>query len=508
MNKLPLKTLPGFVVIAILLAGCTVGPKYHKPVATVQPPPSSYKESPTNFTDSGDWKVAQPQDAMLHGKWWEIYNDPELNALEEQLNINNQNIKQAFENFMAARTLVAQARSQLFPTVGTTPSYQRSFSSSNLHGSTGSTGATSGGKQTQIFTLPVSASWEPDLWGKVRNTIHEAQYNAQLSAADLENERLSEQASLAVFFYELRGQDALQRIFDETVEADKKSVDLTRARYETGVDDQISLVQAQNALESAESAGTNLGIQRAQFEHAIATLIGTPASSFSIPVKPLSAAPPTIPIGVPSQLLERRPDIAASERAMAAANAQIGIAVAAYYPNLTISGDVGFESSALKNLLAWPSRFWSVGPSLSETIFDAGLRRATVQQFVATYNADVASYRETVLTAFQQVEDSMAAVRILSKQIQQQQAAEQSAERYLELANARYYTGVDTYLNVLVAQTTLLQDQQQLATLRIQAMTASVQLIEALGGGWDLSQLPSPAQVSEKIKKSDVQQQQ
>jgi NodT family efflux transporter outer membrane factor (OMF) lipoprotein len=508
MHKLPLKTLPGLAVVALLLAGCMVGPKYHKPAATVQPPPGSYKESPANFTGSGDWKVAQPQDAMLHGKWWEIYNDPELNALEEQLNINNQNIKQAFENFMAARTLVAQARSQLFPTVGTTPSYQRSFSSSNLHGSTGSTGATSGGKQTQIFTLPVSASWEPDLWGKVRNTIHEAQYNAQLSAADLENERLSEQASLAVFFFELRGQDALQKIFDETVEADKKSVDLTRARYETGVDDQISLVQAQNALESAESAGTNLGIQRAQFEHAIATLIGTPASGFSIPVKPLNAVPPTIPIGVPSQLLERRPDIAASERTMAAANAQIGIAVAAYYPNLTISGDVGFESSALKNLLAWPSRFWSVGPSLSETIFDAGLRRATVQQFVATYNADVAGYRETVLTAFQQVEDYLAAVRILSKQIQEQIAAEQSAERYLELANARYYTGVDTYLNVLVAQTTLLQDQQQLATLRTQAMTASVQLIEALGGGWDLSQLPTPAQVSEKIKKSDVQQQQ
>jgi NodT family efflux transporter outer membrane factor (OMF) lipoprotein len=233
-------------------------------------------------------------------------------------------------------------------------------------------------------------------------------------------------------------------------------------------------------------------------------LIGTSASNFSIPVKPLNAVPPAIPIGVPSLLLERRPDIAASERSMAAANAQIGIAVAAYYPNLTISGDVGFESSALKNLLAWPSRFWSVGPSLSETIFDAGLRRATVQQFVATYNADVAGYRETVLTAFQQVEDYLAAVRILSKQIQQQQQAEQSAERYLELANARYYTGVDTYLNVLVAQTTLLSDQQQLAILRIQAMTASVQLIEALGGGWDVSQLPSPGQVSEKIKKSDL----
>jgi NodT family efflux transporter outer membrane factor (OMF) lipoprotein len=508
MNNLRLKTLPALAITALLLTGCTVGPKYHRPAASVQPPPASYKESPTNFPDSGDWKVAQPQDAMLHGKWWEIYNDPELNALEDQLNVNNQNIKQAFENFMEARALVAQARSQLFPTVGTTPSYQRAFSSANLHGSTGSTGATAGGTQSTVYSLPASVSWEPDLWGRVRNTIHEAQYNAQLSAADLENERLSQQASLAVFFFELRGQDALQKIFDETIEADKKSVELTRARYETGVDDQISLVQAQNALESAESAGTNLGIARAQFEHAIAVLIGTTPSSFSIPVKPLNAAPPVIPVGVPSQLLERRPDIAASERSMASANAQIGIAVAAYYPNLTLSAQVGFQSSSIKNLLAWPSRFWSVGPSVSETIFDAGLRRATVLQFVALYNADVAGYRQTVLTAFQQVEDDMASVRILSKQIQLQLAAEQSAERYLELANARYYTGVDTYLNVLVAQTTLLSDQQALATLRTQAMTASVQLIEALGGGWDLSQLPTPAQVSEKVKKSDIEPQQ
>jgi NodT family efflux transporter outer membrane factor (OMF) lipoprotein len=508
MNNFRLTTLSGLAISALLLTGCTVGPKYHRPAATVQPPPASYKESPTNFPDSGDWKVAQPQDAMLHGKWWEIYNDPELNALEDQLNINNQNIKLAFENFMEARALVAQARSQLFPTVGTTPSYQRAFSSANLHGSTGSTGATTGGSQSTVYSLPASVSWEPDLWGRVRNTIHEAQYNAQLSAADLENERLSQQASLAVFFFELRGQDALQKIFDETIEADKKSVELTRARYETGVDDQISLVQAQNALESAESAGTNLGIARAQFEHAIAVLIGTTPSSFSIPVKPLNAAPPVIPVGVPSQLLERRPDIAASERSMASANAQIGIAVAAYYPNLTLSAQAGFQSSSIKNLLAWPSRFWSVGPSVSETIFDAGLRRAAVLQFVALYNADVAGYRQTVLTAFQQVEDQMASVRILSKQIQLQLAAEQSAERYLELANARYYTGVDTYLNVLVAQTTLLSDQQTLASLRTQAMTASVQLIEALGGGWDLSQLPTPAQVSEKLKKSDIEPQQ
>src|SRR5580692_3748025 len=508
MNKLRLKTLLGATVTALLLAGCIVGPKYHTPTATVQPPPASYKESPTQFPVSGDWKVAQPQDATLHGKWWEIYNDPELNALEEQLNVNNQNIKQSFENFMEARTLVAQARSQLFPTIGTTPSYTRSRTSANLSNASGGsgsggTGTTTAPKlQTTIYSLPAAASWEPDLWGKVRNTIHEAQYNAQLSAADLENERLTEQASLAVFFFELRGQDALQKIFDETVEADKKSVDLSRARYETGVDDEISLVQAENALQTAESEGTNLGIARAQFEHAIAVLIGASPSSFSIPVKPLSAAPPVIPVGVPSQLLERRPDIAASERSMAAANAQIGIAVAAYYPNLTLSAEGGFESSALRNLLAWPSRFWSVGPSLSETIFDAGLRRATVQQFIALYNADVAGYRQTVLTAFQQVEDSMAAVRILSKQIQQQVDAEKSAERYLELARARYFTGVDTYLNVLVAQTTLLSDQQTLASLRTQAMTASVQLIEALGGGWDLSQLPTPAQVSERVHES------
>lgn len=504
MNNARIKTLLGPTVAALLLSGCMVGPKYHPPTATVQPPPLAYKELPTQSPDSGNWKVAQPQDAMLHGKWWEIYNDPELNALEEQLNINNQNIKQAFENFMEARTLITQARSQLYPTVGTAPSYQRSRASANLKNSTGNTGAT-GGLDSSLSTLPFEVSWEPDLWGKIRNTIREAQYNAQLSEADLENEKLSEQASLAVFFFELRGQDALQKVFDETVEADKKSVELNRARYETGVDDELSLVEAENALQNAQAAGTNLGVARAQFEHAIAVLIGTSPSSFSIPVKPLNAAPPPIPVGMPSQLLERRPDIAASERNMAAANAEIGIATAAYYPALTLTAEAGFESSALKNLLTWPSRFWSVGPSLSETLFDAGLRRATVNQFVAVYNADVAGYRQTVLAAFQQVEDNMAAVRILSKQIEEQQQAAQSAGRFLELSQARYETGVDQYLNVLVAQTTLLSDQQQLASLRTQAMTASVQLIEALGGGWDRTQLPSPAQVSQKVSKPEIE---
>src|SRR5271170_6066446 len=273
MINIRFKTLLAAALAALFFVGCTVGPKYHTPTATVQQPPAAYKELPTQVPAAEAWKVAQPQDAMLHGKWWEIYNDPELNALEEQLIVNNQNIKQSFENFMAARTLVAQARSQLFPTVGITPAYQKSRTSGTLSSIPVGSSSGSGGTavtpklESGIYSLPVSASWEPDLWGKVRNTIHEAQYNAQLSAADLENERLSEQASLAMFLFELRGQDALQKIFDETIDADQKSVDLARARYETGVDDQISLVEAQNALESAEAQGTNLGVARAQYEH-------------------------------------------------------------------------------------------------------------------------------------------------------------------------------------------------------------------------------------------------
>jgi NodT family efflux transporter outer membrane factor (OMF) lipoprotein len=484
----------------LLLAGCRVGPVYHAPAATAQAPPASYKESPTQFPDSDGWKVAQPQDAMLRGKWWEIYNEPELNTLEEKLNIDNQNIKQFFENFMEARTLIAQARSQLYPNLATSPSYQRSRSSANLGNSVGASGGTSG-SQNSITSLPLTASWEPDLWGKVRNTIREEQYNAQLSAADLENERLTEQATLAIVYFELRGQDALEALYKSTVDADQKALDIARSGYEVGTVDQITVVEAENTLQNAQSAMTNLGVARAQDEHAIAMLIGTNASGFHIDVKPLTATPPPIPIGLPSQLLERRPDIAGSERAMAAANAQIGIAVAAFYPNLTLSAEGGLESSTFKHLFDWPSRFWSVGPSVSETIFDAGLRRATVNQYIATYNADVAGYRQTVLTAFQQVEDYLAAVRILSQQIKQQEQAVQSAKKFVELETGRYDTGIDPYVNVVTAQTTLLSDQQSLASLHIQEMTASVQLVEALGGGWDSSQLPTPSDVSKKLGK-------
>jgi NodT family efflux transporter outer membrane factor (OMF) lipoprotein len=486
----------------LLLAGCRVGPKYHVPPAIAQAPPTTYKESPTQFPGSEDWKVAQPQDAMLHGKWWEIYNDPELNALEDKLNIDNQNIKQFFENFMEARTLIAQARSQLYPTVGTSPAYTRSGTSANLTSAT-TTGA--GVNHTSTLTsLPFDVSWAPDLWGKVRNTISEQQYAAQLSAADLENERLTEQATLAITFFEIRGQDALQGVLDRTVEADKKALDLTQSQYDTGVGDKISVVEARNTLQNAQAAATNVGLLRAQYEHAIAVLIGTNPSSFSIPVKALDAAPPAIPIGVPTQLLERRPDIAASERNMAAANAQIGIAYAAYYPTLTLSASGGLESSAWKHLFDWSSRFWSVGPAVSETIYDGGLRRATVNQFISTYNADVASYRQTVLTAFQQVEDSLSSTRILSHQIQQQRDAEKSAQESVDLEMGRYTTGIDPYVDVVTAQTTLLSDQQTLATLHTQEMTSSVQLIEALGGGWDRSQLPTPADVSKKLTKEET----
>lgn len=496
--------------LSLALSACVVGPKYHPPAT--QAPAPAYKESPANFQDNGTWTVAQPSDAKLHGKWWEIFNDPELNALEEQLDINNQNIKQYFENFMEARAVVREARSQYFPTLTAAPSVTHSRASANLGGvnsanatgTTTTTGTTTSSLQSTLYDLPLEASWAPDLWGKVRNTVRQAQYSAQVSAADLENERLTEQAALAEYFFEIRGQDELQKIFDDTVAADQKELDLTRALYDTGMTTEISVVEAETTLQSAQAGATNVGIARAQYEHAIAMLVGKAATGFSIPVKPLTAAPPPIPIGVPSDLLQRRPDVAAAERTMAAANATIGIAHAAYYPTFSLSGAAGFESSSIGNWLTWPSRFWSVGASLSETLFDAGLRRATVQQYVAAYNSDLAAYRQTTITAFQQVEDALAEVRILSKEIQQQQAAVDSANKYLKLEEGRYETGIDPYIDVVIAQTTVLADMQTLNTLQVEQMTSAVALVQALGGGWDASQMPSPVQVTQKPPSSDT----
>jgi len=469
------------------LSGCMVGPKYQRPSAET---PAAYKElTAADFKNTQGWKVAQPKDDAIRGNWWEIFNDPQLNALEEKVDVSNQSIASASASFLAARALVKEARSELYPTVTANASltYSRVPSGSVNTGSS----AFSSGTNTD-YSLPFDATWTPDLWGSIRNTINSAAYGAQASAADLQNIRLTIQTELAQDYFEFRGQDSLKQILDATVTAYQQTLDLTQALYDTGINADEAVAQAETQLQAAQAQDAALGIQRAQYEHAIAMLTGQPASTFSIPAGPLKSSPPAIPFGVPSELLERRPDIAASERLVAQANAQIGIAKAAYFPTVTLSASAGFESSSITKWLTWPSRFFSIGPSASETLFDAGLRRATVMQFNAQYDETVANYRQAVLTAFQQVEDNLASLRILSVEIQHQNAAVKSAKRSLAQALDSYKLGIDPYLNVLTAQTTLLSNQETAENLRIQQMTASGGLIEALGGGWDASQLPSP----------------
>ena len=495
------------VALTALLAGC-VGPAYDRPKVDT---PEAFKESsPAAYVgaDAGAWKPARPQDAERKGQWWEVFNEPELNALEDQLNINNQNIAQFFQNFMAARAQVNVARANYFPTLSTSPGATRTHTSDALGnaaalntGGGGSAGGGFGGKSGSTFNefqAPLDVSWEPDLFGRIRNQVREARYAAQVSAADLENERLSEQAALAEFFFELRGQDALQDLFNKTIVAQTKSLELTKVLLETGIDSPEDVAQAEVTLANTQAQATGIATNRAIYEHAIATLIGKPASNFSLPVKVLDTAVPAVPVDFPSQLLERRPDIAAAERTMAQANALIGVETAAYFPTLNLSASGGFEATLVQNLFTFPARFWSIGATASETIFDGGLRRATLQQYNAQFNADVASYRQTVLTAFQQVEDSIATVRVLSQQIERQKAAVAAAQRFLDIATSRYQTGIDPYLNVITAQTTLLSDQQTEVTLRVNEMTATVQLIQALGGGWDISQLPSAGEITNR----------
>jgi NodT family efflux transporter outer membrane factor (OMF) lipoprotein len=486
---------------AVLLGGCTVGPKYHTPSA---PTPAAYKElTPANFPTTDGWKVAQPKDDELRGKWWEIYNDPQLNALEDQVDISNQSIAAAAASFFSARAMVKEARSQYFPTLSANPSISQIRQSASLRTfSTGSGGGGTGSSANLSFTeynLPFDASWQPDLFGKIRNSVRSQVYGAQASAADLENTRLTVQSELAIDYFSLRSQDALQELLDSTVIYYQESLKLTQALYETGIDSDEAVAQAETQLETTQAQATGVGLTRAQFEHAIAVLVGKPASDFSIPIEPLKARPPAIPFGLPSQLLERRPDIAASERLMAQANAQIGIATAAYYPTVTLSAMLGLESTSAATWFTWPSRFWSVGPALAQTLFDAGLRHATVQQFRGAYDQTVANYRLAVLTGFQQVEDGLSALRILSLEIQQQDTAVRSAERNLKVATDRYKLGIDPYLNVITAQTLLLGAKETAVNLRNQQITASVQLIEALGGGWGKSQLPSGHQLMAKL---------
>jgi len=470
-----------------LSTACIIGPKYTKPSAPVPP---AYKELGAPNLD-GTWKPAQPGDDASRGKWWERFSDPQLNELEEKLNISNQNIAAAAANVQAARAMIREARSQYFPAVTANPSITNSRLSTAFGQSVGNIFTT--------YSLPLEASWEPDLWGRVRNTVKANTLAAQASVADLENVRLSAQSDLATDYYELRAQDALKQLLDSTVSAYREALELNRNLYTSGLGSDEAVAQAEAQWKATQAQDTNLGVLRAQYEHAIALLTGQPASVFALPAETLKAAPPSIPLGVPSELLERRPDIAAAERAVAQANAQIGIAKSAFFPAVTLGATAGLQSISIADWLTWPSRVWSVGPSLAQTIFDAGLRRATVQQFQATYDATVANYRQTVLTAFQQVEDNLAALRILTQVIEQQDSAIESAGRSLQEANVRYKAGIDPYLNVISAQTALLTDQQAAVTFRMQRMVASVQLIKALGGGWDASQIPSGKELGATI---------
>jgi len=469
------------LLLAVLTStACTIGPPYMRPSV---PMPAAYKELPVPPADAA-WKPAQPQDDAARGKWWERFRDTQLNALEEKVSVSNQNIAVAAAGVVEARAIIREARSQYFPTLSVNPSITNSRISTGFGKSLGIAYTSD--------SFPLEASWEPDLWGRVRNTVKADSFTAQASVADLQNVRLSAQADLAADYYQLRGQDTLKQLLDATVKADRETLELTSALCNAGVGTDEAVAQAEAQLKATEAQDTNLGILRAQYEHAIALLAGQPASTFSIPVETLKAIPPADPAGIPSDLLERRADIAAAERTVAAANAQIGIARSAFFPNLTLSVSAGFQGLSLAKWFEWPSRVWSLGPGMAETLFDAGLRKATVQQYQAAYDQTVANYRQTVLTAFQQVEDNLAALRILKEAIAQQDSAIESATRSLQEAQVRYRAGLDPYLNVLTAQTVLLSDQQAAVGFRVQQAIASVQLIKALGGGWDVSSVPSP----------------
>lgn len=487
----------GALTLLALVAGCRVGPRYHAPTSPAVTAPN-YKESTVNFQDADGWKVASPQDAMIRGKWWEIFNEPELNALEEQVNVNNENIKVSFNNFMEARAVVAQAKAQYWPTISIGPSWSRSKSSGNLRNSS----QANVGSTSTLWDLPLSVSWTPDFWGRIRNQVHSAEYSAQMSAADLELEKLTEQTALAQFFFEIRGQDKLQEILNLTVKADQDALDAAQGAYDAGTGDYISVVEAQASLKAAQSSAINVGLSRAQFEHAIAMLVGKVATDFSIPVRSMIYTPPAIPTGVPSQLAERRPDVAAAERTLAAANATIGIGYGAFFPQVTLSSSGGLASSTFKHLFDQASRTWSIGPSVSQTVFNGGLYRAQLHQYEAIYNADLATYRQTVLIAFQQVEDSLAGTRIYSQQILAQEEAVKSAQQFLDLEMQRYKSGIDPFVNVLTAQTTLLSDQVTLNSLQVSQMLSAVQLVQALGGGWDRTQLPTPKEMGSKVPAS------
>jgi NodT family efflux transporter outer membrane factor (OMF) lipoprotein len=484
----------------LISTGCMVGPNYKRPAAAAPAAYPAYKEAPPpdfKEAEAQGWKQAEPGDAYMKGKWWEVYQDPALNALEEQVAISNQNVQQYEALYREAKAAVRVARAGLYPTVtvGPSASFSGNRSAAAAAGAS-STGAGPSSGVQQFYSLPFDVSWEPDLWGAIRRGVTAAADSAIAAAGDIENAKLLYQAELAQDYFQIHGTDADIDLLRRTETSYKEYLEMTRNRFTSGIASDLDVAEAETQLYGAQTSLIDLGVTRAQLEHAIAILSGKAPVEVNVAEKPLTTPPPPVPIGVPSLLLQRRPDIAAAERRVAAANEQIGIAIAAFYPNLTLSGSAGLESSSLAKWFTWPSRFWSVGPSLSETLFDAGRRSGVVTEQRAAYDATVATYRQTVLTALQQVEDNLAALRILEIEYAKADETVQAAQRELDVSTDQYKAGIQSYLTVITAQATLLNAEQTRVNLLSRRLTASVLLIEALGGGWDTSKLPDRKDVT------------
>jgi NodT family efflux transporter outer membrane factor (OMF) lipoprotein len=474
---------------ALLAAGCAVGPDYKRPEA---PAPDNYKEAPpATPPPGGEWKSAEPQDRASRGRWWEVFGDPALDRLEERVAAANQTVLQAEATWRAARAAARVARADLFPTVSAGASATRSEGAARVLGSP------QGG--ANVYELSGAFSWELDLWGRVRRTVEQQVSLAQATAADLENARLSLEAELASDYFALRGTDAEKQLLDTNVAAYETTLKLTRDRHAQGVASGVDVAQAETQWSSTRAQAVDLSLTRAQLEHAIAVLAGEPPSELTIPVSPLpDVVPPAIPAELPSALLERRPDIAAAERRAAAANAGIGVAQAAFYPTLGITASGGYAGSTISRLIELPNRFWSIGASLVETLFSGGKLHAAKAQAVAQYDEAVAGYRETVLEGFRDVEDQLAALRILGDEAAEEAVAVEASERALALARTRYEGGITSYLEVVTAQAAALSNERTAVQLRSRRMEAAVGLVKALGGGWSAAEIPAPHAALEK----------
>ena len=485
MNMRPASAAAILAMLAALTA-CNVGPGYRTPAAPA--PPVFTEPPPQAFSESREWKAGIPGDAWAKGRWWEVFEDTDLNALEARVDVSNQTLKSAAARFQQARALVLERRSARFPTVtgGASVTHQRLSSNAPVPPPASET-------MSGNFDLGFQASWEPDFWGRIHNEVAAAVEAAQATAADVENARLSLHAELALDYFDLRSLDREQRILEDAVAAYRKALDLTLDRYNGGAANRAEVAEAQTQLEATGAQAVDITDLRAQYQHAMAVLIGQPPEGFTIAPKSSPLVLPAIPMGLPSELLERRPDIAAAERRVAAANSEVGLARAAFYPQVLLAAAVGLEGSGITNWLNWPSRLWAVGPSAAETLFDAGRRRAALQESTANYDSLVADYRQSVLMAFQQVEDNLASLRILEDEAQRQQRAVAAARESEELSLNRYKGGLVTYLEVVTAQSTRLGNERVAVGVERRRLEASVLLIRALGGGWKANSLPQAA---------------